>query len=102
MAEQRITLVQIRLLLENETRLTKKLEFLADIDELLALSEDDLFWEEIPGVFSSSQSTVDENNKVISSKQSIVMKLFANKETYEVRQFVAKFTDAPETRTLPG
>ncbi len=102
MATPQIKLTQIKFWLENEARTKKSLPLLANIEELLSKTDTELYWDEIPGVFSSLQATVDQSNKVIANEQSILLKLFAHRETYEIRQFVAKFTDSPETLTLPG
>jgi len=96
-----ITLKQIHLNLENETRQKKGLSLIKDVDEFRALNDTDFFWNQADGIFSIPQSRLDDENKIIPTGAVIATKVFVNKETQEIRQFVSKYTDEPLTEILP-
>lgn len=99
MAEQKTTRAQILFNLENETRRINGNILLSNIEEMLALPDDQHYWEEAPGIFAISQSKIEED-KINPAGSSIATKIFINRVTMEIREFVAKFTDEPETREL--
>jgi len=58
-------------------------------------------WEDMGGVFSLPQATIDHNNKTVNqSGSSLVLKGFINKETGEIRTYLSKLLDEPETKDL--
>ncbi len=102
MASPIIKIIEIRLILENEVRAKKGLPLIQNIEELKSLGSTSLYWEEIQGTFKLSLAKIDtEKLQVNDDNGSLVLKLFANRETMEIRQFASKFTDEPQTIILP-
>jgi hypothetical protein len=73
---------------------------LQDVPSMLATLETELFWDHVDGIFSLEQSKLDAENKITTIDKVIAVKVFVNKETQEVRQFVSKYTDEPQTQVL--
>lgn len=57
-------------------------------------------WVEIPGIGAVSSAKV-LGDKVIDTTDRIAVKFFVHSRTGELKFFVAKVTNAPETLTLP-
>lgn len=59
-------------------------------------------WIEAQGVYSLTGSAIDQEKLLINpTGESLVLKAFINKETAEMRFFLAKWLDVPETDKLP-
>ena len=98
MATAKIDIHQILFHLENEHRKLKG-ERVLNWGEFQEIPPEKQKWEVIPGVFSAPQVEIKDGKKSEIGK-SIVFKFFANRKTREVRQFVSKFTNEPETKDL--
>ena len=57
-------------------------------------------WTEISGIGVLSSAKI-LGNLVIDDTQKLALKLFVHSKTGELKSFIAKLTDAPETLTLP-
>jgi ribosome recycling factor len=73
-------------------------EILTDLNRGLV----DKPWISVDGVYQLSQTQVNSSNLQITPTGTVmVVKIFLNIKTTEVRSYVAKWTNAPETETLP-
>ncbi len=57
-------------------------------------------WTVIPGIFSLQGSKI-ENKQSVSKAEVLILKSFINQETGEVKSYLSKLTDEPETKDLP-
>jgi len=58
-------------------------------------------WVEVPGVYSVSSVSVIAVAQVNTNGQAMVLKLFINNSTGEIKYYIAKWLDIPEAKLLP-